>query len=530
MQWYRSTAGTSRGDPVTTKTHEAVTPVARASAVHKSFGGIPVLTGINLTLYKGEVTALAGENGAGKSTLLKIIAGQLRMDHGIIAIEGTEVSSSVRAARTAGVAIIPQELAPVLDLTVYENIFLGRELKTRVGALSRQGMRRRADQLLAEFDIALDSRTKMRHLSVALHQVVEIIKNAIDAKTLLLLDEPTSAISKKETQQLYGIIRQLKQRGVAMVYTTHKMEEIRAIADRVVVMRDGRLTRDERIDDITDDEIVSSMIGRSLGDLFPLKTVPRADEPLLSVTDLRLEPRSAPVSFDVRPGEILAFAGLMGAGRTEILEAVMGVRSRHSGRVSLNGTALRNGTVREAIQRGFAFAPEDRKTGGAILGMNIVDNVMLPHLDKFSTASWLNRARAFRSADEAMRVVRLSASSLFIEAGHLSGGNQQKLVLGKWLTTDVKVFILDEPTRGVDVGARGEIYQVIARLADAGMGVVMASSDMVEILGLAHRVLVIRDNSIVGELAQAELSEPDVQDTILRLAAGLTAKGDECSS
>lgn len=510
--------------------YEPLPPVVKVSGIHKAFGGIPVLTGINLELRRGEVTALAGENGAGKSTLLKIIAGQWRTDAGTVEIEGVDASSSVRAARTAGVAIIPQELAPVLDLTVYENIFLGRERKTKIGTLDRQSMRVRSNDLLAEFGIALDSGTKMRHLSVAMQQVVEIIKTAIDAKKVLLLDEPTSAISKKETQQLYGIIHQLKRRRVAMVYTTHKMEEIRAVADRVVVMRDGCLTRDERIDDITDDEIVSSMIGRELGDLFPPKSSPSVGEPVLNVRELRIDAQSAPVSFDVRPGEILALAGLMGAGRTELLEAIMGVRPYHSGRVSLNGQALGRGMVGEAIRRGLAFVPEDRKAGGAVLSMSVLDNVMLPHLDNFSTVGWLNRERACRSASRAMQTVRLGASSLSVEAGHLSGGNQQKLVLGKWLTTEVKVLILDEPTRGVDIGARGEIYQVIVDLARAGMAVVMASSDMAEVLGLAHRILVIRDKHIAGEIRQSDVAAPDVQDTILRLAAGLATRSNGLAS
>ncbi|WP_210651580.1 sugar ABC transporter ATP-binding protein [Nocardioides sp. SYSU D00065] len=489
----------------------------------KSFGGVPVLRGVSLGLRRGEVTALAGENGAGKSTLIKIIAGQLRADGGYVEVEGGARPTSVRAAHAAGVAIVPQELAPVLDMTVYENIFLGRELTSRVGTLDRRSMRSRARGLLEEFGVDIDPGIPMRRLSVALQQIVEIVKNSSSGSKVLLLDEPTSAISEREVERLYDVVERLKQKGVAMVYTTHKMAEIRALADRVVVLRDGVLTRDEALDDITDDGIVSAMIGRELGELFPERGTPQ-DEPVLRVTGLRLDKDEPPVDLEARPGEIVALAGLVGAGRTELLEALMGVRRPASGTVTVAGHDVRGSGPKAAIARGMALVPEDRKVGGVVLGMSVVENVVLPHLATFSTLGWLHRRKARGAAHDAMSTVRLRSASDNPAVRNLSGGNQQKVVLGKWLTGDVKVLLLDEPTRGVDVGARGEIYRAITELASRGMAVLMASSDMTEVLGLAHRVLVVRDGQIAGELSGAALRHPDVQDHIFRLASGMTTR------
>ncbi len=504
---------------------EAAPVVVEAVGITKSFGGVPVLKGVDLVLRRGEVTALAGENGAGKSTLIKIIAGQVRPDEGQVDIEGGLRPTSIRAAHAAGVAIVPQELAPVLDLTVYENVFLGRELRTAIGTLDRRRMRAEARRMLAEFDVDIDVTARMRTLSVALQQIVEIVKNTGSGAKVLLLDEPTSAISEREIDRLYAVVNRLRERGVSMIYTTHKMAEMRALADRVVVLRDGMVTRDDRMTEISDDEIVNAMIGRELGQLFPARSTPRT-EPVLRVRDVQVRRGDPAVSLDVHPGEVVALAGLVGAGRTELLESLVGARPRAAGSVEVDGSPVRRGNVRAAIAAGMAIVPEDRKVGGLVLSQSVEDNLALPHLRAFSSASWLRRGRVRRSADEVMRTVGLRSAVKNPLVGHLSGGNQQKVVLGKWLAGEVKVLLLDEPTRGVDVGARGELYRVIADLARDGLAVLMASSDMTEVLGLAHRVLVVREFGVVGELGTAEIQAPDAQDRIFRLASGLNARSD----
>ncbi|GAB3743320.1 sugar ABC transporter ATP-binding protein [Microlunatus parietis] len=495
----------------------------------KGFGGVPVLAGVSLDLEHGTVTALAGENGAGKSTLMKIASGQYRADRGSVIIGDRELhGGSVTDAHRAGVAIVPQELASIPDLTVYENLFVGRELR-RFGFLDRRAMIKEAQRALDEFGVVLRVTARMRSLPVGLQQIVEIVKATLTFEggpagaKVLLLDEPTSAISEREVEQLYRVVRRLRDQGVAMVYTTHKMAEIRALADRVVVLRDGSLILDEAIDEVSDADIVTAMIGRELGTLFPeLPEQPAAADPaVLEVSGLRVAGASAPVDLTVRKGEILGLAGLVGAGRTELLEAIFGTRRTLAGRIMINGRELRRGAPAEAIRHGLALVPEDRKAGGAILGMSVLDNGSLPRLSQFSIAGWLRGRDRVSAVGDAMRSVRLRSRGLSQEVGTLSGGNQQKVVLARWLTGKINVLLLDEPTRGVDVGARSEIYRIVADLAASGVAVIMASSDMPEILGLSHRALVLRRGAVAGELSRTELSAPDAQARIFAMAADL---------
>ncbi|MFC7620173.1 sugar ABC transporter ATP-binding protein [Microlunatus sp. GCM10028923] len=497
--------------------------VLRCQDVTKGFGGVPVLAGISLELEAGTVTALAGENGAGKSTLMKIASGQYRADRGRVIIDGRELhGGSVADAHRAGVAIVPQELASIPELTVYENLFVGRELR-RFGLLDRRAMIKEAQRALDEFGVELRVTARMRSLPVGLQQIVEIVKATRTGAKVLLLDEPTSAISEREVEQLYRVVRRLRDQGVAMVYTTHKMAEIRALADRVVVLRDGSLILDEAIDEVSDADIVTAMIGRELGTLFPeLPESPAESVPgVLELSGLRVAGASAPVDLTVRKGEILGLAGLVGAGRTELLEAIFGTRRTLAGRIMINGSELRRGAPAEAIRHGLALVPEDRKAGGAILGMSVLDNGSLPRLGQFSIAGWLRGRDRVSAVGEAMRSVRLRSRGLGQEVGTLSGGNQQKVVLARWLTGKINVLLLDEPTRGVDVGARSEIYRIVADLAASGVAVIMASSDMPEILGLSHRALVLRRGAVAGELSRAELSAPDAQARIFAMAADL---------
>ena len=494
--------------------------ILECSDITKSFGGVPVLRGITLNLEPGTVTALAGENGAGKSTLMKIVSGQYSADSGDVTVQGAHLApGNPRDAVRHGVAIVPQELASIEDMTVYENLFVGRELK-RGPFLNRKAMIDEAKETLSAFDVAISPTARMVSLPVGLRQIVEIVKAARTGAQVVMLDEPTSAISEREVEGLYGIVRRLRDHGVAMVYTTHKMAEIRAIADRVVVLRDGGLILDEALTNVTDDDIVIAMIGRELDALFPARVEPKA-EAVLEVRDLQVDGTSRPVSFSVRSGEILGLAGLVGAGRTELIEAIFGARHTSSGEIVVRGRTVKRNSPAAAIADGMAMVPEDRKISGVVLSMSVLDNGSLPRLSAFSVAGWLRGKARTTAVSDVMKSVRLRSSGLSQQVGTLSGGNQQKVVLARWLTGDVNVLLLDEPTRGVDVGARSEIYRIITEFAEAGMAVVMASSDMPEIIGLSHRAFVMRDGALVGELDCDALDHPAVQESVFRMATAL---------
>ncbi|GAB3618465.1 sugar ABC transporter ATP-binding protein [Okibacterium endophyticum] len=516
--------------PGNTKTPEGAHPAPRASDasvatlecrdLEKAFGGVPVLKGVSLSLEAGTITALAGENGAGKSTLMKIASGQYRPDAGTVLVRGENLpSGNAQAAHRLGVAIVPQELASVLEMKVYENIFIGREIRGPLG-LKRKAMIEEARQALEAFGVAINPSARMGSLPVGLRQIVEIIKATNTGAKVILLDEPSSAIAEREVERLISVMRQLRDRGVALLFTTHKMEEIRALADRVVVLRDGGLVLDEPLRSLTDDDIVTAMIGRELEDLFP-DVPPAGTETVLTIDNLHVAGAPKPISVTVKKGEIVGLAGLVGAGRTELLETVFGVRTSSSGTVAVNGTTVRPGSPSSAIDARIAFVPEDRKGAGAVLPMNVLDNGTLPRLSKFSTGGLLRQKARRSEVRAAMESVKLRSRGLDQTMETLSGGNQQKVVLARWLTSPVDVLLLDEPTRGVDVGARSEIYRIIVDLAAQGMAVLMASSDMPEVLSLSHRALVLREGEIAGELSAAELADPAVQDTIFRLASGL---------
>ena len=490
--------------------------------ITKAFGGVPVLRGISLSLEPGTVTALAGENGAGKSTLMKIASGQYKPDGGTVTIRGEHLpAGNSQLAHQMGVGIVPQELASIPEMTVWENLFIGRELRSPWGLLRRRAMIAQARTQLQGFGLDIDPTARMGMLSVGVRQIIEIIKATSRGAKVLLLDEPTSAITGQEVERLAAVVRSLRNQGVAMLFTTHKMEEIRAMADRVVVLRDGNLVEDKPLGDISDDQIVEAMIGRELEDLFP--ELPAAgDEVVLEVKDLVIDNRP-PISLTVRRGEILGLAGLVGAGRTELMEAIFGMRATSEGEILVSGRRIRRGNPAAAIKAHVALVPEDRKGAGAVLSMSVLDNATLPRIGAFSTGGWINDKVRTEAIGSVMSSLRLRSRSMNQSMETLSGGNQQKVVLGRWLTGPVDVLLLDEPTRGVDVGARSEIYRIIVDLAARGMAVVMASSDMPEILSLSHRAVVMRAGGIAASLNRAELQAPDVQDRIFRHASGQEA-------
>ena len=501
---------------------DARVPALSCSGLAKSFAGVRVLENVSFDFEPGTVNILAGENGAGKSTMLKILSGQERPDAGSVAIFGTTVTHfDPRYARRLGVGIVPQELAPILDMPVYANLFLGREIRGQSHLIDHGEMVRRARQMLEVFELDIDPRVPMRYLSVASMQLVEIVKTTTWGARVLLLDEPTSAIPEREVEVLFGVVAKLKANGVVVVYTTHRMAEIEGIGDRVVVLRDGRLVLDRGVREVTEANIVRAMIGRSLDMLFPEKTlVDPGTQPVLEVHDLHVESRPA-VNLAVRPGEIVGLGGLVGAGRSELLEGIFGIRPS-VGEVRLCGRHIPQGSLSAAISSGVCFVPEDRKTAGLVLSLSVLENGALPNLRRFTGPfGWFRRRLAEKVVTEAAEATRLKLHGLSQLVETLSGGNQQKLVLAKWLTRDVSVLLLDEPTRGVDIGARSEIYRVIAGLARRGVAVLLVSSDLEELLGLSHRVLVMRRGEVTGELGPDEVSSPEAQERVLRFATGM---------
>ena len=498
-----------------------MTVILEVRDLEKAFGGVPVLRGVSFKLDAGQVVALAGENGAGKSTIFKIITGQVKPDSGEVLVDGASLAKmDSKVAREKGIAIVPQELATFPDMRVYENLFVGREIKNSLGILNRSEMISRSKEMLSVFGLKLDPKAKMRDLSTALAQIIEIIKATTWNARVILLDEPTSSIPEQEVAFLYSVIRKLKEQGVAMMYTTHRMAEIQELADTVIVMRDGQLVLEKPIQQASEQAIVTSMIGRSLDSLFPTKNKP-TKKVALKVKNLALSRDGQGVSLEVREGEVLGLGGLVGAGRTEIIEAIFGVRKSFAGEIFVGEVANSRNDAQQSIVNGIAIVPEDRKGAGLVLSQTILENGSLPHLNEFSTLGIIRRGKRKAVVSEAMRSVALKSRGLDQTTGTLSGGNQQKVVIARWLGHDTKVLLLDEPTRGVDVGARGEIYNIINDLAASGLAVVLVSSDMPELIGLSNRVLVVRDGNFVGELSEEELKRKDVQEKIFRYASGL---------
>lgn len=495
-------------------------PILEISNVGKSFFGNEVLREITFEIQPGEIVALAGENGAGKSTLFKIITGQLRPDQGVIKFERNILEKiDSRLARELGIGIVPQELAPYPDLQVYENLFVGREVRKSSGFLDRPRMMQEAKVMLASFEVPINPQVKMKSLSTALIQIIEILKATTWGAKLLLLDEPTSSIPEQEVDRLHKILKALKKDGVSTIFTSHRMTEIEQLADRVLVMRDGVLVKDSLVKNITAGEVVNLMIGRQLENLFPQQTK-SGEKVRFTVKDLILEKNGPAISLEIREGEILGLGGLIGAGRTEIIEAIYGVRKAMSGTITVNSNPVKLGSSRRAIDEGIGIVPEDRKGSGLVLQRSIEENAGLPRLRDFLSFGIVIKKRLRESVVGVMTQLALKFRSITQEVGTLSGGNQQKIVIGRWLAGNTKVLLLDEPTRGVDVGARGEIYEIICGLAKSGMAILLASSDTPELLGLSHRVIVIRNGSIVGQLSRVELESDSAQENIFRLASG----------
>lgn len=488
-----------------------VEPFLEMREITKTFPGVRALDGVTFDLQPGEVHALVGENGAGKSTLMKILGGVYPHPGygGAIFIEGNEQHfSGVREAEKAGIAVIYQELSLVREMSVGENIFLGRE-PNKLGVIRWEELYRRAGELLADLHLDIDPHTPVRSLGIGQQQLVEIAKALSQNARILVLDEPTAALTDSEVETLFGILNKLRARGVGMIYISHKLNEVFRISDRITVLRDGKTVDTNVTADWTESQVIARMVGREVGDIFPKMDHAQGDIVFearnFSVEDPVVAGKMLVdnVSFSVRRGEVLGIAGLMGAGRSDLLMAIFGAHyGRVTGEVEIEGRRVHITSPAEAIKHGIGFVTEDRKRFGLVLDQTILNNMTLACLRRISGRFVTSVDAESAAGERAMKDLRVKANSVFTVAGTLSGGNQQKIVLAKWLLTNPRVLFLDEPTRGIDVGAKQEIYGQINKLAKSGLAIVLVSSELPEVLGMADRVLVLHEGKVTGEFSR----------------------------
>ncbi|MCL6520422.1 MAG: sugar ABC transporter ATP-binding protein [Armatimonadetes bacterium] len=485
--------------------------------ITKTYPGVKALDNVDFEVAKGEVHALVGENGAGKSTLMKILAGAQPMDSGEIRINGEVVHiTSPQKAMDLGISIIYQEFNLVPYLNAAENIFLGREPKGILpGFIDFKTMYAEAQRVIDSLGVKLDVRTPVNRLSVAQQQMVEVAKATSRNASIIAMDEPSATLTEHELQNLFELIRSLKSKGVSIIYISHRLEEIFQIADRVTVLRDGRLVGTKPVSEIDRDEIIRMMVGRELKEKIPKESV-EFGPPALTIKGLSRKGILHDISFTVHKGEVLGIAGLVGAGRTELARAIFGADPIDSGEIWLNGTRVDIRSPRDAIQLGIGLVTEDRKELGLILGMVVRENISLANLDSLTRFGFVNRREEKKAALKFVEDLMIKTPSIEQQVQNLSGGTQQKVVLAKWLFTQSKVLIFDEPTRGIDVGSKVEIYQLMNQLAANGAAIIMISSELPEILGMSDRIIVMHEGRIAGELSREEAT----QEKIMHLATG----------
>lgn len=495
---------------------EDLSPLLEVKGLTKSFPGVLALRGVSLHLKKGEVLSLIGENGAGKSTLMKILAGVQPADSGEYLIEGGPVNfQNVRDAMNRGIALIHQELNLASNLDLAANIFLGRE-PNKKGIIQDNEIREEATKYLQRVGLDLPTDTITGTLPIGKQQLVEIAKALSCDARVLIMDEPTSSLSQKETETLFEVVKDLKNQGISVIYISHRLGEVIELSDRVTVFRDGENAGDLAKEEINHENMVRLMVGRDLSEFYdrqihqPGKTVLQAREIISPAYS------TIPVSFEVRAGEIVGIAGLVGAGRTELLQTIFGVTPALDGELELDGKSFRPQCPADAINAGIALAPEDRKQHGLVLPMTVRENSSLPSLERDQTKGFLNYEAELKISEKAVEQMQIKTPSIEQIARFLSGGNQQKIVLGKWLAMNPKLLMLDEPTRGIDVGAKREIYKLMEKLAGEGMAILFVSSEMEEVLGMADRAYIMHEGKISGELDRNELSE----ESIMNLATG----------
>jgi len=495
-------------------------PLLKLSGVSKSFPGVRALHDVALALYPGQVTALIGENGAGKSTLVKIMTGIYQPDEGEMLIAGETVAlPTAHAAFEKGVTAIHQETVLFDDLSVAENIFLGHAPRNRLGLIDWKTMRANAREVLGTMGAGhIDADTPLRDLGIANKHLVAVARAmSIDAR-IVIMDEPTASLSAKEIEELFLLIEFLKSQGKAILFISHKFEEIYRIADRYTVFRDGEMVGEGMLAETSQNDIVRMMVGRAVDHIFPQRE-PRIGGPLLAVDGLSHPTEFEDISFELREGEILGFYGLVGAGRSELMQAIAGMTRSSAGTITLGNEAIAPKTAADAIEAGIVYVPEERGRQGVIIGLPIFQNVSLPSLRKTSKSGLLRLAEEFKLARTYTERLDLRASSLSQDVGTLSGGNQQKVVIAKWLATKPRVIILDEPTKGIDIGSKAAVHTFMAELVAEGLSVIMISSELPEILGMSDRIVVMREGRMVSIYDNAGLDA----ETLVRAAAGIAS-------
>jgi ABC-type sugar transport system ATPase subunit len=498
-----------------------IQPVVQMRGISKRFVGIQALDQVDFEVDPGEIVGLVGENGAGKSTLIKILSGVHQPDQGSISIQGQPVHiATPHIAQQLGVVTIYQELALVPYLSVAENIFLNREPRrvAAIGMVDFAAMRRVAEQLLADLGVHLPGDRKVSDLSVAAQQMVEIARAVSRQASVILMDEPTSALSSRETEALLHLMQRLKANGVAIVFISHRLEEVRQVVDRIIVMRDGQRVMTMPAAEATEEKIIRAMVGRTVG-LFP-KEDATIGEVILETRNLSGRSGVTDVNLTVRRGEILGLAGLVGAGRTETVRLICGADSKTSGTVLIDGKAVKINKPSEAVQQGIGWVPEDRKQQGLILGMDVKQNITLAVINRISNLIGTINAKQERTITEQfVAALSIATSSIAKVVSSLSGGNQQKVVLSKWLASQPRILILDEPTRGIDVGAKAEVHALMSRLAQQGIAILMISSEMSEIIGMSDRVIVMCQGRVTGEFQRGELSQERIMSAATQFLA-----------
>jgi len=476
----------------------------------KSFSGVEVLHHVHFDLRPGEVHALLGENGAGKSTLIKVITGFHQPDDGKIFLNGEQLHfNNTRESRQAGIAAIYQELSLFPDLDVAENIFVGRQPLAQGKRINWRKLYKEAGELLASLGVQLDLKRKARNLSIAQQQMVEIARAISINARILIMDEPTSSLTLNEVDDLFRLVRRLKEEGTAIIFISHRLEELFELADRVTVLRDGSYIDTRPMVDVTRDDLIRMMVGRTITNLFPKQEV-EPGEVILKVENLTRQGAFWDVNFELRKGEILGMAGLVGAGRTNVARAIFGVEPPTSGTIQLDGQEVSITSAQQAIDLGLAYVPEDRQLHGLIPPMDITSNISLPMLGEYANRGWLQKQKECEAAYDAACQMEVRATSIWQKARELSGGNQQKVVLAKWLSTSPRILILDEPTRGIDVGTKTAVHALMGRLAAEGMAILMISSELPEVLGMSDRIIVMREGYVTALFDRTEATQESI--------------------
>lgn len=495
-----------------------VNPIFSLRDISKHFPGVKALDNVQLDLYPGQVTALVGENGAGKSTLVKVMTGIHQPTSGSLILDSQKVELvTPDDARVLGITAIHQETVLFDELSVAENIFAGHYMQYPSGRLNWSGMERESTRILKEIDAPLDPKKLLKELSIGQRHMVAIARAlSFDAK-VVILDEPTAALSHREIEDFYNIVRRLKAKGCAIMFISHKFDEIYAIADRFTVFRDGCYIGDGKIANVAESDLVTMMVGRTIDNAYP-KVEAEIGKPILNVERFSHPTEFDDINFDLREGEILGFYGLVGAGRTELMQSLFGVTNIASGQIKIDNQSIAIRSPSDAIKAGIVYVPEERQSQGTVLEFPIYQNIGLPQLDKINTTGMLNDASEYALADEYAKRLQVKAPNWHEKVENLSGGNQQKVVIGKWLATKPKVIILDEPTKGIDIGSKAAVHEFMSELTGQGLAVIMVSSELPEVMGMADRIIVMREGLMVNEFARNEFTA----EKLVSAATGVT--------